>query len=177
MAFDAFLKIDGIDGESTDKTHPGEIEVSSFSWGVSNTAHGAPAAAAAPARRRSRTSTSGWRRARRRRTSCSPARPGDHFQMATLTCRRGGAGGFEFLKIKLYDCLVSSYELGGDNTPQSTSPNSPTDSLSLNFVKIDFLYTVQRTGETVETVFDTTGEPDAARAAPERRRAPPAGLA
>ena len=37
MAFDAFLKIEGIDGESADKTHPGEIEVVSFSWGVSNT--------------------------------------------------------------------------------------------------------------------------------------------
>ena len=40
MAFDAFLKIDGIEGESTDKTHPGEIEIQSFSWGVSNTASG-----------------------------------------------------------------------------------------------------------------------------------------
>ena len=40
MAFDAFLKIEGIDGESADKTHPGEIEVMSFSWGVSNTGGG-----------------------------------------------------------------------------------------------------------------------------------------
>ena len=38
MAFDAFLKIEGIPGESTDKRHPGEIEVLSFSWGVSNSA-------------------------------------------------------------------------------------------------------------------------------------------
>ena len=36
MAYDAFLKIDGIEGESNDKTHKGEIELSSFSWGVSN---------------------------------------------------------------------------------------------------------------------------------------------
>ena len=34
MAFDAFLKIEGIEGESTDKTHPGEIEIGSYSWGV-----------------------------------------------------------------------------------------------------------------------------------------------
>lgn len=32
-----FLKIDGITGESTDKSHPGWIEIGSFSWGVSNT--------------------------------------------------------------------------------------------------------------------------------------------
>ena len=36
MAFDAFLKLDGIEGESNDKTHKGEIEISSYSWGVAN---------------------------------------------------------------------------------------------------------------------------------------------
>jgi|SRR5579862_1448039 type VI secretion system secreted protein Hcp len=36
MAFDAFLKLDGIEGESTDQKHKGEIEVLSFSWGISN---------------------------------------------------------------------------------------------------------------------------------------------
>ena len=36
MPFDMFLKIDGIDGESQDKTHPNEIQIDSFSWGESN---------------------------------------------------------------------------------------------------------------------------------------------
>ncbi len=31
--FDAFLKIEGIDGESADSKHKGEIELLSFSWG------------------------------------------------------------------------------------------------------------------------------------------------
>src|SRR5271169_3671706 len=36
MAYDAFLKFEtpGIDGESTDDKYKGQIEVSSFSWGV-----------------------------------------------------------------------------------------------------------------------------------------------
>ena len=34
MAFDAFLKIEGIDGESTDEIHAKWIEISSFSHGV-----------------------------------------------------------------------------------------------------------------------------------------------
>ena len=121
MAFDAFLKIEGIDGESTDKTHPGEIEVTSFSWGVSNTG------------------STGTRRRRRRRqggASGLPLLDGDEQGVAEPHARlrdRGAlpeghadvppaGGGFEFLKIKLVDCLVSSYELGGDNTPPSTSP-------------------------------------------------------
>ena len=35
-AFDAFLKIDGIDGEATDQRHRDHIEVFSWSWGVAN---------------------------------------------------------------------------------------------------------------------------------------------
>ena len=43
MAFDAFLKLDGIPGDSTDATHKGEIDVMSFSWGESQpiATHGA----------------------------------------------------------------------------------------------------------------------------------------
>ena len=37
MAFDAFLKLDGVKGESFDNTHKGEIDILSFSWGVSQT--------------------------------------------------------------------------------------------------------------------------------------------
>ncbi len=33
-AFDYFLKLDGIDGESTDDRHKNEIDILSFSWGV-----------------------------------------------------------------------------------------------------------------------------------------------
>ncbi len=35
MAFDIFLKIDGVKGESSDAQHREEIEPASFSWGVS----------------------------------------------------------------------------------------------------------------------------------------------
>ncbi len=40
--FDAFLKIDGIDGESTDDTHADWIEIDAFSHGLSQPAAGAP---------------------------------------------------------------------------------------------------------------------------------------
>jgi type VI secretion system secreted protein Hcp len=39
MAVDVFLKIKGIPGESTNANHKGEIEILSFSWGVSQTGH------------------------------------------------------------------------------------------------------------------------------------------
>ena len=36
-AVDMFLKLDGIPGESTDKTHANEIDVLAWSWGMSRT--------------------------------------------------------------------------------------------------------------------------------------------
>src|SRR5215470_3879480 len=36
MAYDAFLKLDGITGESQKQNHAGEIDIMSFSWGSSN---------------------------------------------------------------------------------------------------------------------------------------------
>src|SRR5215216_4001780 len=35
-ASDYLLEIEGVKGESSDKKHPGTIEVESFSWGVTN---------------------------------------------------------------------------------------------------------------------------------------------
>jgi type VI secretion system secreted protein Hcp len=36
MAYDAFLKLDGVTGESQKPNHSGEIDIMSFSWGASN---------------------------------------------------------------------------------------------------------------------------------------------
>jgi type VI secretion system secreted protein Hcp len=36
MAFDSFLKLDGVTGESQKENHAGEIELMSFSWGAAN---------------------------------------------------------------------------------------------------------------------------------------------
>jgi type VI secretion system secreted protein Hcp len=152
--FDAFIKFDGIDGESTDKVHPNEIEISSFSWGVSNAGNvGGGTGGGGKAVLQDFHFAMGTSKASPNlMLACAT---GHHFQLVTLTCRRGGAAnGVEFLKIKLADCLVSSYSLGGDNTPASANSSSPLDQVSVNFVKIDFLYTVARTGETVEAIFD-----------------------
>jgi type VI secretion system secreted protein Hcp len=153
MAFDAFLKIDGIEGESTDKSHPGEIEVESFSWGVENTGSassggGGGAGKAVP---QDFHFTAGLSKASPSlMLACATGR---HSQLATLTCRKSGGDHFEFLKIKLEDVLISSYQTGGSENDGDV----PTDQFSLNFVKIDFLYSVERTGETVEAEVTFSG--------------------
>ena len=150
MAFDAFLKFEEIQGESTDKTHPGEIEVMSFSWGVTNTgsAGGAGGGGAGKAVAQDFHFTAATSKASPNlMLACATGR---HLRSALLTLRKVGGSAIEFVKIRLTDVLVSSYALGGD----AAAADGPTDQVSLNFVKIDFLYTVPQTGETVETTFD-----------------------
>ena len=49
MALDMFLELAGIAGESTDPVHKGEIQISSWSWGLSEPASAASAGSGAGA--------------------------------------------------------------------------------------------------------------------------------
>jgi len=146
--FDAFLKIEGIEGESQDKNHKNEIEIDSYSWGLSNTGTvGGGGGGTGKAVLQDFHFTSKLNKASPKlMLACAT---GEHIREATLTVRKAGGDGFEFLKIKLNDILVSSHAPGGEEDNEL-----PTDSFSLNFVKIDFLYTVQKTGEVVDAQFD-----------------------
>ena len=155
MAFDAFLKIEGIDGESSDKTHKGEIEIESFSWGAANPASASSGGGAGSGK----VSVQDFHFTMAM-TKASPAlilacAKGTHYPTATLTCRKAGGSQVEFLKIKLADILVSSFQNGGLGQGSDIKQDElPLDQLSLNFVKIDFLYTVDKTGETTQAAFD-----------------------
>jgi type VI secretion system secreted protein Hcp len=137
-AFDYFLKIDGILGESTDAKHKDEIEVLSWSWG--ETQEIAP-------------STSGGSGAGKVAmtdlhvsANISKASPqlllacasGKHIKSAVLAGRRGaGKTQAEFLTFSLSDVLVSGYQTGG------ATAEAPLDSISLNFSKIEVTYRQQ----------------------------------
>ena len=113
MAVDMFLKISGIDGESADSKHKGEIDVLSFSWGVSN------------ATRRAGTSKLGSGKTTvsdfsimKILDSASPRLfeaccQGEHISDALLTLRKAGESQQEYFKIKLNDVLISSVQPGG----------------------------------------------------------------
>jgi type VI secretion system secreted protein Hcp len=146
MSFDMFLKIDGIDGETTDKLHPNEIQISAFSWGVANAGSSSSGSGGGTGKAVLQDFSFSAATSKASPNLMLACATGFHINQALLTCRR--SGNFEFLKIKLSDVLVSSYAIGGSDTD-----DSPNDNFSLNFAKIDMLYTVQRTGEVVETGF------------------------
>src|SRR5262249_570145 len=107
MAFDAFLKIDGIEGESTDHKHKGEIEVLSFSWNVSHPDKGGRAKLTAfqIVKVLDKASPLLFE-------SCCT---GDHISEALFTARKAGESQFEFLKIKMSDVIITSVSPGGSS--------------------------------------------------------------
>jgi type VI secretion system secreted protein Hcp len=137
---DYFLKIAGVDSESTDDKHKGEIEVESFSWGEtqSGTAgHGAGAGAG-------KVSPQDFHFVKKLDKSSSRlfigCAAGEHFKTAILTARKAGGGQQEYLKITMEDVLISSYQTGGS----AQGDVVPTDQISLNFAKLEFSYKEQK---------------------------------
>jgi len=139
MAFDSFLKIDGIKGESLDSKHKDEIEILSFGFGAANTgAHGAGGGGAGKVSFQDFHFVTRLDRASPRLLlACAK---GEHIKEATLTLRKAGKGQLEYLKIKLTEVFVSSYQLGGSS---EGGDDVPFGELSLNFVKLRVDYTEQ----------------------------------
>jgi type VI secretion system secreted protein Hcp len=138
-AVDMFLKIDGIQGESQDKTHKNEIEILSVSFGVSNAGSGAYGMGSGTAKAAvsdahimkhvDKSTPSLWKYCFQGKTV------GD----ADITVRKaGGDSPVEYLKYKLSEVFVSSVQDSG-----SDGAGVATESLSLNFAKVEITYTVQ----------------------------------
>jgi type VI secretion system secreted protein Hcp len=138
-AVDYFLKIDGIEGESQDDKHEGEIDIESFSWGAtqSGTIAVGGGGGAGKVSMQDFHFAMGVNKA-------SPAlflacAQGDHIKNAILTCRKAGKEQQEFMKITMSDVLVSSFQTGGSGAGDVV----PTDQISLNFAKIEVEYKEQ----------------------------------
>jgi type VI secretion system secreted protein Hcp len=135
---DYFLKIDGIQGESSDAKHKGEIELVAFSWGVtqSGTQAGGGGGGAGKAEFHDFHFT-------QRTQKASPllmlaCASGQHIKGAVLTGRKTGKTQLEFLTIKLTDVLVSSFQEGA-----SHETDQPIEEVALNYARIDVTYRPQ----------------------------------
>jgi type VI secretion system secreted protein Hcp len=138
-AFDYFLKIDGIEGDSTDAQHKGEIDLDSWSWGETQP-HSAASGSGGGAGKVTMSDFSFT-------TRLSKASPklflacgeGSHIKAAWLTARRAaGKASDYFLKWTFSDLLVSSYQTG------AAAENAPIDQVSFNFAKIEVEYKEQK---------------------------------
>ena len=131
MAVDMFLKIDGIDGESRDAKHKGEIEVLSFSWGITNSGGGGGAAGKVTPDEFSIIKALDKATPQLFERCCE----GTHVPAVQLTLAGSSIKGEqqEYLKIKLTDVLITSYKTGG-----STGGGAiPVESLSFSFNNVE----------------------------------------
>ena len=146
MAIDIFAKLGDIKGESRDAKHKDEIDVLSYSWGVTNPATiktgGGSGGGTGKAtfqdlvivNKIDKASPSLLR-------ACAT---GEHLKVATITQRKAGTGQQEFLIIKMNDVIITGVVQGGS----TAEPASET--VSLVFAKVDFEYRPQKDDGTLD---------------------------
>jgi type VI secretion system secreted protein Hcp len=137
---DYFLKIDGIEGESQDSKHKGEIEIESFSWGAAQmgtASHGGGMGAGKVQMQDFHFVMRVNKSTPKLFLACAR---GDHIKSAILTCRKAGKEQQEYLKVTFSDLLVSSYSASGSGAGNIL----PMDQISLNFTKVEFEYKEQK---------------------------------
>jgi len=141
MPFDAFLKIDGVDAESSDSKHKGEIEILSFHWGVSQAITGTVSSTGTfSGQRCDMTALAIVKQLDKSSPKLAQAcAAGDHFKEATLTLSRAGGDKQPYMKYKLSDVLLESVRTGGSTQGEG---GVPTEEVGLRYGKIELEYTV-----------------------------------
>jgi type VI secretion system secreted protein Hcp len=137
---DFFLKIDGIQGESQDKTHKGEIEIESFSWGANQAGTAAYGGGMSAGRVQMQDFHFVMRVNKASPKLMLACANGSHIKNAILTCRKAGKEQQEYLKVTFTDLLVSSYQTQGTGAANVI----PMDQISLNFTKVEIEYKEQK---------------------------------
>ncbi len=138
MAVDIFLKLDGVTGEALDSKHEKEIDVLSWSWGMtqSGTTHVGGGGGAGKVAVQDLHITKYIDKATP--TLQKFCANGKHMTKGTLTIRKAGENPLEYLKIDMEEILVTSVSTGG-----SGSEDRLTENISLNFAKFVTTYTPQ----------------------------------
>jgi type VI secretion system secreted protein Hcp len=155
MPADYYLKIDGVEGESTEEKHKGEIVVNSFSWGetqISTAAEGKGSGAGKVERADFQFT--------KRMDKSSPVlfmacANGKHFPKAVLTARKAGEGQQDYLKMTMQEVFITSFStIGSEGDPV------PHESIGMSFKKLEISYKEQTgtgtLGAEVKQTYDFT---------------------
>jgi type VI secretion system secreted protein Hcp len=140
MAGDIFLKLTDVKGESTKEDHKDEIEIESFSWGESNPtsfAQGGGGGVGKVSIQDVHFTKAIDKASGNLAQFCAN---GKHLGEALFTFRKAGEKAQVFLKVKLTDVMISSYQMS-DSSGGSTLPH---ESVSLAYGKVQFEYFPQK---------------------------------
>ncbi len=155
MAVDMFLKLDDIKGESLDKVHKDQIDVLSWSWGMSNsgTTHMGGGGGSGKCNVQDLSVTKYVDAASHALLlACSN---GHHHKQANLYVRKAGGKNapVEYIKIEMKEVMIVSVSTGG-----SGGEDRLTENVTLNFAHVKYEYTPQKADgtadKTKEMVYD-----------------------
>lgn len=141
MAFDAFLKIEGIPGESSDDKHKDWIEILSFEHGMEQPASAtANSAGGATAER----VTHGDFVIKKLLDKASPkiyeaCCTGKHIPSVTIELCRAGGDKLRYLEVKMEQVIVSKASPSG-----AAGEGFPSEEIRFNYGKIKWTYTQQK---------------------------------
>ena len=139
MAADIFAKLGDIKGESLDDKHKDEIEVLSYSWGVTHpvNVHGG-GGGAPPGKATFRDLTITPRIDKASPSLMRACATGEHFKDGTITHRKAGKGQQEFLIIKMNDIIITG-------VTHTRDTNETSENVTMAFAKVDLEYRPQKT--------------------------------
>lgn len=137
MAIDTHIKFDGVEGESTHTDHKGEVEVLSWSWGVSNAPSGSGAGGSGAGR-----ATPADLHIVHNYDKASPllakkCAQGVHFPTVVMTVRKAGEGQKDFLKVTMKEVFITTV------APSGGSGGDIVESVSMRYGQIEFGYKAQ----------------------------------
>jgi type VI secretion system secreted protein Hcp len=143
MASDIFAKIGDIKGESLDAKHKGEIEVLSWSWGVSNAGEMRGGSGGGEGKASFHDLSFTHKIDKASPVLMQACATGVHLKDATITHRKAGKGQQEFLVIKMNDVIITS-------VTHSDSDEGRSESVSMVFAKVDLQYKPQKADGSLE---------------------------
>jgi len=131
---DFFLKLEGIDGESSDDKHKGEIDVQSWSWAEAQAGHAQTASGLGAGKVKMepfQMTSSVGKQSPKLMLACAN---GEHIKKAVLLCRKAGKEQQEYMKFTFSDVLISAYKVHGAGGAGGVVP---LEQFSLTFSKIE----------------------------------------
>ena len=136
MAADIFAKIGDIKGESLDSKHKDEVEVLSWSWGVSQSSSTLQSGVGVAEGKANFNDFNFTHHVDKASPILMKAcATGEHIKEATITVRKAGKGQQEFLIIKMSDVLITSVNPGGSGDAAAFA-----ESVAMQFAKVDLEY-------------------------------------
>jgi type VI secretion system secreted protein Hcp len=141
MPSDIFAKIGDIKGEATDAKHKDEIEVLSFSWGVTNPAPAGGSGGGGGSGKATFQDLSIVHRIDKASPKLFEAcATGKHLPEATITHRKAGKGQQEYLIVKMNDVIITGVVHSGS----AGEPDTGSETVMMAFAKVALDYKAQK---------------------------------